>query len=246
MRVRRVLWPEQVEAVRKGICEIIDEHALNFVLYKTLRGREIYIVGGAVRDPLVKLAHGSALITPDIDILVNDMDGFDVEKALGVTGRNYVNSFGSIRWKPNPQLTVDVIPFSKMNAARSGEPSLELFLQTCDLTTSAVAYDPRAHILYDLAAVQGINKREVDVMGGGDRPSISMAKLVLHADKLSFDIGPKGRMLIKLCYEPRMDEEIGRYLENKGHSEQFDSMTERLRLIAGVPQPNSLAYAQRF
>lgn len=228
--------PKLVEAVRDNLDRSEYRDYVNHVVNDILAGRESYLLGGAVRDPIVKFLYGTNGPTKDFDLLVDDTEQpLDVHELFKGEMDVFYTSFGTVRWRPKRGLEIDVTTFRNANPIRVGEevePSLELWLSTCDFNTGSIAYGFRNRVLYDFKAMEGIRQKQVDVIGGGDPPYKMMARLVLHSDKLGFDIGQRGLDLIRDQYSPSLDEHIGVYLDDKQKSEFFERVTSRLKEIA--------------
>lgn len=200
-----------------------------------LQGRKCYLVGGMVRDAIVNAQHHCSLSPTDVDILIDDGDG---TFRLGNTfyGREItINRFGTVKWRPQKELEIDISIFSNANALRQGQKklcSLETSLTSCDFTTSSLAYDLNTTTLYNYRALEDIRKKTVDLLfESADEPSVLMARLILHAEKLQFSLGPNAISFIANSYTPLHDTIIAHYLSYKNKSSELDFVVSELRWV---------------
>ncbi len=200
-----------------------------------LQGRNCYLVGGAVRDAIVNAQYNCSLSPTDVDFLVDDSDGkFRLGDAFygpHVT----INRFGTIKWRPQNEQEIDISVFSNANALRQGQKkpcSLETFLTSCDFTTSSLAYDLNTRVLYNYRALEDIRKKTVELLfESADEPSVLMARLILHAEKLQFSLGHNAVLFIANSYTPSSDTFIAHYLSYKNKSSELDFVVSELREI---------------
>jgi hypothetical protein len=145
----------------------------------------------------------------------------------------YYSRFGSPKWRPSNGLEIDIVPFSNSTKLRNGyvlPNNLETSLSSCDFTTSAIAYSLDKGIIYCCGALEGIDKKEIDILyGDGEEPHILMTRIILHSKKLEFSIGVKANEFIKDRYNPEMDSHIKRYLEYKKMNEHLPLVLDNLK-----------------
>jgi tRNA nucleotidyltransferase/poly(A) polymerase len=185
-----------------------------------LKGEKVYFWGGAVRDPIVNVLYGLDYETRDFDLTINDSEkNMDFRKIFNGFEGVYYSRHGTPKWKPINGLEVDIGPFSAATIYRR-QPKLPINLETAlvsvDITTSAIAYDLKNKTIYSVEALEGIHKKEVNVLyEHGEEQAVIMCRLILHGNKLGFEIGQKGRKFIKERYSSNQDRNIKRYLEYK-------------------------------
>lgn len=200
-----------------------------------LQGRNCYLVGGIVRDAIVNAQHHCSLSPTDADLLVDDSDG---TFQLGNTFYGpeiTINRFGTIKWRPQKELEIDISVFSNANALRQGHRkpcSLETSLTSCDFTTSSLAYDLNTKTLYNYRALEDIRKKTVDLLfESADEPSVLMTRLILHAEKLQFSLGLNAVSFIANSYTPSSDNLIAHYLSYKNKSSELEFVVSELRWV---------------
>lgn len=185
-----------------------------------LKGENVYFWGGAVRDPIVNVLYGLDYETRDFDLTIDDSEKeMDFRKIFNGFGGIYYSRHGTPKWKPINGLEVDIGPFSAATIYKR-QPKLPRNLETAlvsvDITTSAIAYDLEDGLIYSVEALEGIQKKEVDILyEHGEEQAVIMCRLILHGNKLDFEIGQKGRKFITERYSSNQDGNIKRYLEYK-------------------------------
>ncbi len=191
-----------------------------FIVIDTLKAEKTYLWGGAVRDPIAKVLHGLKFKTRDFDLTVDDSKKkIDFKRIFDGFGGIYYSRHGTLKLKPVNGLEIDIGPFSAATIHKKHPElpiSLETALVSCDITTSAIAYDLEKEAIYSIGALEGIQKREVDVLyEHGEEPAVIMCRLILHSNKLGFSIGKRGRKFIMERYSQNQEGIIRRYLEYK-------------------------------
>lgn len=235
MRVSINQNPKYISAIKNNWEESRYRQYVDRVILDILKDFDVYLFGGAVRDPIAKLVHKKGEETRDFDILVDDSkEKINLGELLKELDLSY-SRFCSPKWKPEKNLEIDVVPFSNAMRLRNGEDlpvSLETMLRSCDLNTSAIAYNIRDEKIYDYGALEGITNQEIDLLYTiGIEPSILMCKLVLHSEKLGFKLGQKAIDLIVKEYIPSLDFHIKEYMNYKDLQEKYNNVVERLRDI---------------
>ena len=243
MQVTRHQNPELVNPVSKNLAGSKYNSYVNSVINGVLGGYPSYLWGGAVRDPIVRAIYGYGQNdeTRDFDILVDDSQGgIDLRKLLQGLGDIFYTRLGSPKWRPEDGLEIDIVPFSNATILRNGEQlpiSLDTALQSCEFTTSAIAYGLQDRTVYSCGALEGIDKQEIDLLyPDGEEPHILMCKVVLQTARLGFKRGPKATRLIEEGYSPDLDTRIKRYMEYKGLEAKFEYVVGELMEIKARSQ----------
>lgn len=243
MLITRHQDPELVNPIRENLAGNRYQSYINRIIDDILREYTTYLWGGAVRDPIVKAKYGRNGETKDFDILVDDSQGrIDFKRLLRGLTDVFYNRFGSPKWRPENGLEIDISSFSNATRLRNCEGlpvSLDTALQSCDFTTSAIAYSLGDKIVYSCGAIEGIEKQEIDVLyPKGDEAHILMCRIVLHAEKLGFTKGQLATRLIAEGYSCELDSHIKGYMKYKGLETKFEHVVEELRRIKALAQQN--------
>ena len=128
-------------------------------------GADILIAGGAIRNIIIELIHGTALQTNDIDLFIRNVDG-DYPLGDRLAGRNVQQTeFGGLRWHPretNYSFDICLLPNFIMVAKFNLAPTTQNFLATIDLTVNAVIYDVANQILLERNCISAIKNRLIE------------------------------------------------------------------------------------
>jgi hypothetical protein len=236
MQVTKHQCPEVVNPVSENLAGSRYHSYVNHVVNEVLGEYPSYLWGGAVRDPIVRAKYGRNGETKDFDILVDDSQGrIDFRKVLKSLGDIFYTRLGSPKWRPENGLEIDIAPFSNATRLRNGEQlpiSLDTALQSCEFTTSAIAYGLQDRAVYSCGALEGIDKQEIDLLyPEGEEAHILMCRVVLQSERLGFERGQKATGLIVEGYSPNLDNHIRRYMDYKGLEAKFEHVVEQLRQI---------------
>lgn len=201
-------------------------------------GVDYYLWGGFVRDSLNEAIHGIYTESKDVDYLVNHYDEEYSGLPFGIR-------FSDYEWQE--KLGPDVyriwlccrpydfgnMDFNKARSVDKNNPrGLEYNLNCCDLNTSAIAYSPVRDEFYDSGAIAAIIKKEIDVKYIEDNKSWStLSRLVLHSEKLGFNIGLKSLEYVYENYSDDLDCKIIKYLKSRDNLDKADLVLTKLKEI---------------
>ena len=227
MSVDIVKSSELIQTVEESLK---DNPAIKYLeaVLEILKPLHFYLMGGAVRDALVRRMYGLDLVTKDFDFLVVDEKGqVDLRGLFGNFSNMRWNRFGGLKWKPK-----EGVEFDLFTSYSFGRTSLDEVLEQVELTTSAIAYHFGDRLIYSCGAVQGIEDKEIDVKNPqADKPYITMSRLILHSDKLRFRIGNRGIRFVQERYNSNLDGFILDYLTYKKLEEHYERVIKRLKEI---------------
>ncbi len=126
---------------------------------------QVYIVGGSLRDLVIRECHGSGPASEDIDLFIGNLaDEFDLKSRMG-SERCRPSELGGVRWLPDHSRYAfdlsrlqDFVVFRKFHL----EPNLENLLAAVDFTFNAIVYDRKLATLHERRCVQAIVRRLLD------------------------------------------------------------------------------------
>ncbi len=126
---------------------------------------DIFIAGGAIRNIIINIIHGSAPATPDIDLFIGGGErDFPLRKKLA--GENiHKTDFGGLRWyPPSSDYAYDISLISNfIIIAKYGlAPTLHNLLASIDFTVNAVIYDVVREKFYEQDCISSIKKRIIE------------------------------------------------------------------------------------
>lgn len=198
-------------------------------LLKSLFPKETYIVGGFVRDSLLKKICGYDFPINDLDIVI---DSANFHKKIVNFQNENRSSLGSLKLKYNDFSTDIMCLHDVYFLGNSKNKSIENFLEGVDFSTSALAYNLSENKIYDSGALESINKKEINVIGNSLMKSApTITRLILHSDKMDFKIGERGLQYVKENYSKNLDSEIKDWLDYKEIPHLFPFVKNKINSI---------------
>ena len=126
---------------------------------------QILIAGGAIRNLIIKMMHGSTPATKDIDLFISGVSpDFNVAAVLGEL-ETRPTDLGGLRWQPQTSpyaFDLCLVPHFIIIHTYGLEPTLKALLTGLDLTINAIIYDYRHQILYENGCLAAIRDRCID------------------------------------------------------------------------------------
>jgi tRNA nucleotidyltransferase/poly(A) polymerase len=226
-----------IEAVKKSLhqgpyCSIVKE-----LCEGVLKNHPVFLIGGAVRNPLIKAIHSENREPSDYDLLVDDSTKpIDFRKFLDDNFDLVYNRFGNIKLRNETGLSVDIVSFSRKKLYIDGNhgenPTLDAILQSGDFVMSSLAFDLDNEVIHSYGALQDIKNRKINILRVTETESTVMSRAVLYERKLAFNICEETKSFIAQKYSPKMNDEIRKYLEYKNKSKDYNYAIGRLRQIS--------------
>jgi hypothetical protein len=128
-------------------------------------GAVVYVVGGAVRNLLIRQIYGTAPPTEDIDLFIGNVSPPLDSRRLFPGEPNRRTELGGIRWHPTDSgLAFDIcrlqdfVIFAKYRLAAT----LENLLQFVDFDINSIAFDINARQLHERNCFAAIRRRRMD------------------------------------------------------------------------------------
>ena len=126
---------------------------------------DVYIVGGSLRDVVIRECHGNGPVTEDIDIIIGNLGEATIAQSGMPAGRCEPTELGGVRWLPERTRFAfdlsrlqDFLIFRKFNL----QPNLENLLASLDFTCNAIIFDRKSATLNENGCVQAIRRRLLD------------------------------------------------------------------------------------
>jgi hypothetical protein len=136
------------------------------------------VAGGAIRNLIIELIHGSAPPTRDIDLFIAAVDkDFALPQEL-TAGNIHPTELGGWRWQPRGcpyAFDLCLLPNFAIIAKYGLAPTLENLLQSVDFTVNAVVYDVAGRRLFEHHCISDISRRVIEFN------TRRMATKLLHA-----------------------------------------------------------------
>ena len=155
-----------IEKLRQKIIEFVSvediSKPLNFLNAVLPQEASLLIIGGALRNFIIKQFYGDAPPTKDIDMVIGGLgEEFSVEKIL--TGEKFKNTdFGGVRWYPKGSvfsfdlsLLDNFLPIKKFHL----EPDIDNLIGTIDFNVNALIFEVKENRFYEKDAIKGIKEK---------------------------------------------------------------------------------------
>ncbi len=126
---------------------------------------DLFMAGGAIRNIIIKIIHGSAPPTCDIDLFIGGVEkDYPLEKALA--GENtQITDLGGLRWYPSSsEYAYDISLLSKFIIIEKYQlaPTMNNLLTSIDFTVNAVIYDVVHKKIYEQGCLSSIKKQIIE------------------------------------------------------------------------------------
>jgi hypothetical protein len=137
---------------------------LNFLITVLPQKAYLYIIGGALRNFIIKQFYGNAPPTRDIDMVISGLEKeFSMEKMLA--GEKFKNTdFGGVRWNPQDSafsfdlsLLDNFLPIKKFHL----KPDIDNLLATIDFNVNAVIFEVKENHFYEKGAINAIKEKTI-------------------------------------------------------------------------------------
>lgn len=162
---------------------------------------EIFIVGGAIRNLIMKKIHGWSPATADIDLFIGGIDSSYIIGKILSREKTTKTALGGIRWYPEKAafsfdlcLLSDFIVIKGLNL----KPSLDNLLLNIDFNVNAVVLDVKKENLYERNCINSISSRVLDF--NSDRiydKLITVYRILLFYEKLRFVLSKRAYHYVK-------------------------------------------------
>jgi len=152
--------------------------------------------------------------TNDLDILISD---WNFDKKVKSLGKMDSPRFGGLKFEYE-NFSMDVFGLKNiffLNKNPSLEKSLENVLEGCDISTSAIAYNLENRIFFGRRAMKDISSRKIDLLNDYLEVGPTIARLILHADKMNFSFGNNALNYLKRNYDEEVFAKVKDWLEYK-------------------------------
>lgn len=193
--------------------------------------KKINIIGGFVRDSILQVLIDYDFPVNDLDVLVEDLEFENKTKEFSQKNRS---RFGGLKFEYD-NFSIDFFGLENIFYLKDNpnlEKNLENVLKGCDLTTSAIGYNLEENKFYSLGAIEDIYKKTININTHKYlKVAPTISRLILHADKLGFELSKNSLNYIKKNYSPEIDNEINDFLSYKKIGYLFEQVKDRIEDI---------------
>ena len=207
--------------------------------------QDLYVFGGPPRDVMRYVMEGARRPKPaDLDIFLDDGDErIDLDELIGRVrmsglGEPTVFEFGGVQYvQVKGDFDFEVFPFSRKFVYLDHPElpvTLDATLGAIDLNTSSGCYDLRKKRIVSCGAYEGVRDQQVEInyvhpLGVQD----SMVRVIAHARRFGYHIGPRARALIRAEYDPSQDDALAAHVRRKHPDMDLAPILTALRGIRG-------------
>jgi hypothetical protein len=191
--MNKELCPD-IDSIGKIIREFVNspgvKNAFDYLVPLLPDEAEILIVGGALRNLIMKNIHGWSPTTYDVDFFIAGIDR--IQNIRKILSREKINqtALGGIRWFPEKNdycfdfcVLSDFIIFKGFNI----EPSVDNLIQNIDFNINAVVFDVKNEKLYERNCIASISERIIDSNSKLIyKKLITVYRILLFSEKLRF------------------------------------------------------------
>jgi hypothetical protein len=185
---------QDIAPVKKCVLEFVRgpdiKAPLDFLIDRLPDEAEILIVGGALRNLIIKNIHSWSPVTADIDLFIAGIDR--IQNIRKILSREKINKtvLGGIRWFPEKNdycfdfcILSDFIIFKGFNI----EPSVDNLIQNIDFNINAVVFDVKKEKFYERNCISSISDRIIDFNSKLIYEKlITLYRILLFSEKLRF------------------------------------------------------------
>jgi tRNA nucleotidyltransferase/poly(A) polymerase len=220
------------KSIENNLNNVPKEANMNFMNVKKLFPLDrMYVLGGFVRDSILRVLYNYNFPINDLDLLIDDARFDDV---IRIFHKENISRFGGLKFK-YPGFSMDVFSMNNVFFLKDKpelDKNLENVLRGCDLSTSALGYNLDTRVIYSVGAMEDIHERRINVINHSymeAAPTIS--RLILHSDKMGFKIEESGIDYIRRNYSTQLDKKIIDFLNYKEVGHLFSLIKKNIELI---------------
>lgn len=192
----------------------------------------LYLIGGAVRDSVVNFLYGKSLDISDYDFFSSSKSSEDLRKIFADYENVLFSRFGNPKFYFDG-FEIDLVSFDNTIAENvfHKNPTIEGVLSSSDINTSSIGYSIFNSDFYSCWAMEGILNSRVDIVNSTSLVA-DLSRLILHSNKLDFNLGEKSLEFISENYCEDLDCEILSYLDYKNKLDKADLVLSVLKDVS--------------
>jgi len=197
---------------------------------------EIFIVGGAIRNLIIKKIHDWCPVTADIDLFIGGIERSYVIGKILSQEKIIKTALGGIRWYPETTdlyfdlcLLSDFIVIKGLNL----KPSLDNLILNIDFNVNAIVFDVKKGNIYERNCISSISARFLDFNSDLIYDKlITVYRLLLFCEKLRFFLSERAFYYIKMAVDIDLFISLKRaYISNLGKEKTKEILKVYNRII---------------
>ena len=182
--------------IRTDIKDVFD-----FLIQRLPDEAEIFIVGGAIRNLIMKEIHGWSPLTADIDLFIGGIDRIRIIRKILSQEKITKTVLGGIRWYPEKTgFYFDLCPLSDFIIIKGFnlEPTLNNLILNIDFNVNSVVFDVKKGDIYERNCISSISGRFLDFNSYLVYDKlITLYRILLFCEKLRFVLSERAFYYIK-------------------------------------------------
>ncbi len=198
-----------IDSVKKSVREFVlrpnIKNVFDFLVQHLPDEAEIFIVGGAIRNLIMKEIHGWSPVTADIDLFIGGIDHSHIIGKILSQEKITKTVLGGIRWYPEKTdfyfdvcLLSDFIVIKGFNL----KPSLNNLILNIDFNVNAVVFDVKKGDIYEINCISSISGRVLDFNSDLIYDKlITVYRILLFCEKLRFFLSERAFYYIKTAVD---------------------------------------------
>jgi hypothetical protein len=230
------------DEIVSAMLKILEPFRAELERIQTAVGCSLYVFGSPPRDAISHVLHGTPVPTPqyldlfyDDSVLARPLP--DVAKRIArlKLGEVSPSSLGGVDYVKveGGQVPLEIFPFSGKFIYREYPGlyvSLSATLGSTDLNTSASCYDLVSRQLWSCGTLDGVTNRIVELQYlHPDSEAETLVRIVTHAHKLQFAIGPAALAFVKRRFSMHLAHRIRKQIALKQPHLDAEWVLEMLR-----------------
>lgn len=189
----------------------------------------IYLIGGFVRDSILRILHEYTFPINDLDILVNEEIPKEMSQNFENTSTSNLGGLKIIY----PNFSIDLFSMKDSFIIKRNKDltkKIENFLSCCDFSTSAIAYNVGQNKFY--GNIRDIINKEINILYDDLEPGAGVAKLILHSNKMGFSLSERAKNFLKENYNKTNFEKVKDWLKYKNKENLFPLVFKKWKEIS--------------
>ena len=214
-----------IDSVKQSVREFVlrpdIKEAFDFLASRLPDEAEIFLVGGAIRNLIIKEMYGWSPVTADIDLFIGNIDRSYIIKKAFSREKITKTALGGIRWYPEKtDIYFDVCLLSDFIVIKAFnlKPSLNNLILNIDFNINAIVFEVKKGDIYERNCISSISDRVLDFNSDivFDK-LITMYRILLFCEKLRFFLSKRAFYYIKTAVDIDLFISLKRaYISNLG------------------------------
>ncbi len=229
-----------IDSVKKCVLKFVlrpdIKNVFDFLIPRLPDEAEIFIVGGAIRNLIMKKIHGWSPVTADIDLFIGNIDRALIIGKILSQEKITKTVLGGMRWYPEKtDLYFDLCLLSDFIVIKGLDlkPSLDNLILNIDFNVNAVVFDVKKENIYERNCISSISARVLDFNSDLVYDKLIIVyRILLFSEKLRFVLSERAFNYIKMAVDIDLIISLKRaYISNFGKEKAREILKVYNRII---------------